>query len=97
MIIGIALIVLSWTLFKSLGLFLWASIVLTVVGSILAFFGLLFIVYFFNLDMKLTSFLESKFIKLYDKQNIIKFLMNIKLQKILLKKAINFSSKTILA
>ena len=68
MIIGIALIVLSWTLFKSLGLFLWASIVLTVVGSILAFFGLLFIVYFFNLDMKLTSFLESKFIKLYDKK-----------------------------
>ena len=66
MIIGIALIVLSWTLFKSLGLFLWASIVLTVVGSIL--FGLLFIVYFFNLDMKLTSFLESKFIKLYDKK-----------------------------
>lgn len=68
MIIGIALIILSWTLFKSLGLFLWASIVLTVVGSILAFFGLLFIVYFFNLDMKLTSFLESKFIKLYDKK-----------------------------
>ena len=68
MIIGIALIVLSWTLFKSLGLFLWASILLTVLGALLALFGLLFIVYFFNLDMKFMAFLEKKFVKIYDKR-----------------------------
>ncbi len=68
MIIGITLIVLSWTLFKSLGLFLWASILLTVLGALLALFGLLFIVYFFNLDMKFMAFLEKKFVKIYDKR-----------------------------
>ena len=68
MIIGIALIVLSWTVFKNLGLFLWASIVLTILGAVLALFGLLFIVYFFNLDMKFMAFLEKKFAKIYDKR-----------------------------
>lgn len=68
MIVGIALIVLSWTVFKNLGLFLWASIVLTILGAVLALFGLLFIVYFFNLDMKFMAFLEKKFVKIYDKR-----------------------------
>ena len=64
---GTALIVLSWTLFPSLGVWLWVSIVCTVVGAIIALFGLLFIVYFFNLDMKLTSSLEGVLQKHYDK------------------------------
>ncbi len=67
MIIGTALIVLSWILFPGLGLPLWASIVLTVVGGFIALFGLLFFVYFFNLDMKLTSKLQPLFIKHYDR------------------------------
>ena len=65
---GTALIVLSWTLFSSLGMALWASIVLTVVGAFIALFALLFIVYFFNLDMKLTSSLEPMLLKMYDKK-----------------------------
>ncbi len=65
---GTALIVLSWTLFPSLGMALWASIVLTVVGAFIALFALLFIVYFFNLDMKLTSSLEPMLLKMYDKK-----------------------------
>ena len=64
---GTALIILSWVLFPGLGLPLWASIVLTVVGGLIAFFALLFIVYFFNLDMKLTSKLYHLFQKHYDK------------------------------
>ncbi len=68
MIIGTALIVLSWTLFPYLNWYLWISIVCTVLGGIGVFFGLLFVVYFFNLDMKLTAFLESKLIKIYDKR-----------------------------
>jgi hypothetical protein len=64
---GTALIILSWVLFPVLGLPLWASIVLTVVGGLIAFFALLFIVYFFNLDMKLTSKLYPLFQKHYDK------------------------------
>lgn len=68
MVIGTALIVLCWTLFQSLGVHLAVNIILTVVGAIMIFFGLLFVVYFFNLDMKLTSFLESKLIKIYDKR-----------------------------
>ncbi len=68
MIIGTTLIVLSWTLFRSLGMWLWVSIVLTVVGGILDLLGLLFIVYFFNLDMKLLAALEPAFKKIYDKR-----------------------------
>ncbi len=64
---GTALIILSWVLFPGLGLPLWASIVLTVVGGLIAFFALLFIVYFFNLDMKLTSKLYPLLQKHYDK------------------------------
>lgn len=64
---GTALIVLSWTLFPSLGVWLWVSIVCTVVGAFIAMFALLFIVYFFNLDMKLTSALEPLLLKHYDK------------------------------
>ncbi len=65
---GTALIVLSWTLFPYLGIYLWVSIICTVVGAFIAFFGLLFIVYFFNLDMKLTSSLEPMLLKMYDKK-----------------------------
>lgn len=68
MVIGTTLIVLCWTLFQSLGVHLAVNITLTVIGAIMIFFGLLFVVYFFNLDMKLTSFLESKLIKIYDKR-----------------------------
>ncbi len=64
---GTALIVLSWTLFPSLGVWLWVSIVCTVVGAFIALFALLFIVYFFNLDMKMTSALEPILQKHYDK------------------------------
>ncbi len=64
---GTALIVLSWTLFPSLGVWLWVSIVCTVVGAFIALFALLFIVYFFNLDMKMTSALEPILLKHYDK------------------------------
>lgn len=65
---GTALIILSWTLFPYLGWYLWVSIVCTVVGAFIALFGLLFIIYFFNLDMKLTSSLEKVLLKHYDKQ-----------------------------
>lgn len=68
MIIGTALIILSWTIFASLGLQLWASIVLTVLGSLFILFGLLFVVYFFNLDMKLMALLEKPLSKIYDKR-----------------------------
>ena len=68
MIIGTTLIVLCWTLFVNLNLFLWLRIVLTVVGAFILLFGLLFNVYFFNLDMKFTAFLQSKLIKIYDKR-----------------------------
>ena len=68
MIIGTALIVLCWTVFKTLGMHLALSIILTVVGAFLILFGLLFVVYFFNLDMKFMAFLESKFVKIYDKR-----------------------------
>ncbi len=64
---GTALIVLSWTLFPSLGVWLWVSIVCTVVGAFIALFALLFLVYFFNLDMKMTSALEPLLLKHYDK------------------------------
>ncbi len=65
---GTALIVLSWTLFPNLGIYLWVSIVCTVLGAFIALFALLFIVYFFNLDMKLTSSLELMLLKMYDKR-----------------------------
>lgn len=68
MIIGTTLIVLCWTVFTSLNLFLWLRIVLTVIGAFIILFGMLFGIYFFNLDMKLTSFLESKLVKIYDKR-----------------------------
>ncbi len=65
---GTALIVLSWTLFPSLGWALWISIVCTVVGAFVALFALLFIVYFFNLDMKLMAKMEPILTKVYDKR-----------------------------
>lgn len=68
MIIGTILIVLSWTLFVSLGLHLAVSIILTILGALFILFGLLFVVYFFNLDMKFMAFLEKHFIKIYDKR-----------------------------
>lgn len=65
---GTALIVLTWVLFAPMGCPLWANIILTVVGAFIALFALLFIVYFFNLDMKLTSSLEPLLIKLNEKK-----------------------------
>ncbi len=66
-IIGVALIVLSWTLFPYLSWHIAASIVCTVVGALILVFALLFTVYFYNLDMKMTSKLEKPLNKHYDK------------------------------
>jgi hypothetical protein len=68
MIIGTLLIVLSWTVFASFGLQLWACILLTILGALFILFGLLFVVYFFNLDMKLMALLEKPLSKIYDKR-----------------------------
>ena len=66
MIIGTALIVLSWTVLATL-IPLWAGIVLTIAGAFIILFGMTFGIYIFNLDMKLTSMLEPIFLKHYDK------------------------------
>lgn len=68
MIIGISLIVLTWVLFIDLGLPLFLGIIITVISGIWALFALLFFVYFFNLDMKLTSLIQPFFIKIYEKR-----------------------------
>lgn len=68
MIIGTALIVLTWTLFIDMGLWLWCGIVITVISGIFILLGLLFLVYFFNLDMKLLAALQPAFNKIYDKR-----------------------------
>ncbi len=65
---GTALIALSWTVFKDLGMALWASIVLTVVGAFIILFALLFTVYFWNIDMKALSKLQPLLNKIYDKR-----------------------------
>lgn len=67
MILGTALIVLTWTLFTGMGLPLWAGIIFTVIGSFIFLFGLTFGIYMFNLDMKMTSMLFPLFQKHYDK------------------------------
>jgi len=67
MIIGTALIVLTWALFVGLGLPVWAGVLLTVLGSFIILFGLTFGMYIFNLDMKMTSALYPLFQKHYDK------------------------------
>ncbi len=64
---GTALIVLSWTWFLTLGLPLWGSIVLTVVGAFIALFALLFLVYFFNIDMKALALLQKALQSHYDR------------------------------
>lgn len=68
MIIGTALIVCTWLFFVNMGLFTWAAICITVLGGIFIFFGLLFVVYFFNLDMKLLAALQPLLGKVYDKR-----------------------------
>lgn len=65
---GTALIVLSWTVFKTLGLPLWGSIVVTVIGSFICLFATLFTVYFWNLDMKALSLMQPLLNKIYDKR-----------------------------
>ena len=67
MIIGTALIVLSWILLINY-IHLWACIIITVFASILILFCMLFGIYFFNLDMKLTSKLEPILIKMNEKR-----------------------------
>ena len=64
MILGTALIVLTWVLFN---LPVWLSVVLTVVGAFIILFGLTFGMYIFNLDMKMTAMLFPLFQKHYDK------------------------------
>lgn len=68
MIIGTALIALTWALFIGLGLPTWAGAIITVVGAILIIFGLLFSVYFFNLDSKLLAVVQKFLQKFYDKR-----------------------------
>ncbi len=67
-ILGTAAIILIWVLFIGMGLPTWAAIVLTVVASFIILVGLLFLVYFFNLDMKLLAALSGPFSKIYDKR-----------------------------
>ena len=67
LILGTALIVLTWVLFPTFGLPFWSLVVLTVVGSILCLFGLLFTIYFWNMDMKLLSKVQPLLHKHYDK------------------------------
>ncbi len=67
MIIGTALIVLTWVLFTGLGLPVWLGVIFTVLGAFIILFGLTFSIYIFNLDMKLTSALFPLFQKHYDK------------------------------
>lgn len=65
---GILLILVTWLYLRPvLGWFLWASILLTVVGSILFLFGFTFTIYFFSLDLKLLSLLEKPLAALQDK------------------------------
>lgn len=45
----------------------WLVGILIALGVIVGIFVLLFVVYMFNLDMKLTAMLEPLFIKHYDK------------------------------
>ncbi|MFA6829467.1 MAG: hypothetical protein WCR67_02015 [Bacilli bacterium] len=68
MIIGTALIVLTWVLFVNIGLPVWAGIILTVVASFIILFGLLFGVYFFNIDSKLLAVVQKLISKTYDKR-----------------------------
>ncbi len=65
---GTALIALSWTVFKDLGLPLWGSIVITVISSFIILFAILFTVYFWNIDMKLLSHMQGLLNKIYDKR-----------------------------
>ena len=44
-----------------------SKIILFVLGGVFAFFAVTFLVYFFNLDMKLTARLEPIFLKHYDR------------------------------
>lgn len=65
---GTALIALSWTVFADLGMALWASIVLTIVGAFVILFAILFTIYFWNIDMKALSHLQGLLNKIYDKR-----------------------------
>lgn len=69
MIVGTALIVLTWVLFN---LPLWASIVITVLSSVWILFCLLFGVYFFNLDMKLLAVVQGWLVKMHDKKKKVR-------------------------
>lgn len=67
-LLGTAAIVLTWVLFTGMGLPVWAAIIITVVSAFVILVGLLFLVYFFNLDMKLLAALQGPFSKIYDKR-----------------------------
>lgn len=68
MIIGTTLIALTWALFIGMGLPVWAGAIITVVCAIGIIFGLLFTVYFFNLDSKLLVVVQKFLQKFYDKR-----------------------------
>ena len=68
MIIGTTLIALTWALFIGLGLPTWAGAIITVVCAIGIILGLLFTVYFFNLDSKLLVVVQKFLQKFYDKR-----------------------------
>ena len=68
MIIGMSLMALTWGLFIGLGLPTWAGAIITVVCAIGIIFGLLFTVYFFNLDSKLLVVVQKFLQKFYDKR-----------------------------
>lgn len=69
MILGTALIICTWVVFLGLGLSFWAAIVLTVLSCFLILFGLLFLVYFFNLDMKLLAKVQDIMVRYHDKKD----------------------------
>ena len=68
MLIGTTLIALTWALFIGLGLPTWAGAIITVVCAIGIIFGLLFTVYFFNLDSNLLVVVQKFLQKFYDKR-----------------------------
>lgn len=65
---GIAIILVTWLYLRPvLGWFLWSSILLTIVGSVIFLFGFTFTIYFFSLDLKLLALLEKPLALLQDR------------------------------
>lgn len=68
MIIGTTVIALCWALFVDMGLAVWGAAIITAICAVLILFGLLFTMYFFNLDSKLLAVVQRFVNKLYDRR-----------------------------